>query len=194
MQIEHLFTTPLATDFLNIDNSELEKYCKFAVANTVKPTGNLVANQSGVLDLTLPVMQPLVQEMNQRINEYYYSLGFNKSSRLKILQAWCSTNNTESIDVPHVHVQSEFTAVYYVKGFGSSSGNLNLLSPVPVVIHKLESRNVGRANNGFNSAGWQITPETGKLVLFPSWIVHMVSKNTLPDDRISIAFDLIVEY
>jgi hypothetical protein len=109
------------------------------------------------------------------------------------LQAWCSLNNPLNLDLPHCHVQSEFTAVYYPSGGDATVGNLNLLTTQSVVQHKLEGWRVGRAKNGFNSAGWQITPETGKLVLFPAWVIHCVSKNQTTRDRISIAFDIIVE-
>jgi len=36
----------------------------------------------------------------------------------------------------------------------------------------------------------QITPEPGMLVMFPSWIDHMVHPHHGPDDRISIAINI----
>lgn len=200
MIIEQLFSTPLATEYLKLDNTAISSYCKSAIEKTMSSKDEFFAKESPVkyqsnfLDLSDPVLKPLIEEVTSKANVYYSELGFDLNvSKLKILQAWCSLNNPLNLDLPHCHVQSEFTAVYYPSGGDVYTGTLNLLTTQSVVQHKLEGWRVGRAKNGFNSAGWQITPDTGKLVIFPSWVIHCVSKNQTTNDRISIAFDIIVE-
>jgi uncharacterized protein (TIGR02466 family) len=200
MIIEQLFATPLATEYLDLDNTAISLYCKNAIEKTMSSKEDFfskespVKYQSNFLNLEDPALKLLVEAVTLKANEYYVALGFDPNvSKLKILQAWCSLNNPLNLDLPHCHVQSEFNAVYYPSGGDVYSGTLNLLTTQSVVQHKLEGWRVGRANNGFNSAGWQITPDTGKLVIFPAWVIHCVSKNQTPNDRISIAFDIVVE-
>ena len=46
--------------------------------------------------------------------------------------------------------------------------------------------------NGFNSTVMSVTPEVGKLIIFPSWLVHYVEPNLDDSDRISMAFNITV--
>ena len=47
-------------------------------------------------------------------------------------------------------------------------------------------------NNFFNSMTWEVTPEEGKLMIWPSWLLHYVKPNLSDDTRISIAFNTTV--
>ena len=47
--------------------------------------------------------------------------------------------------------------------------------------------------NKFTSTDMSVTPSPGKLVIFPSWLVHYVQNNLDNSDRISIAFNVNVE-
>ena len=44
--------------------------------------------------------------------------------------------------------------------------------------------------NKFTSADISVEPELGKLIIFPSWLVHYVQNNLDDSDRISIAFNI----
>jgi hypothetical protein len=47
--------------------------------------------------------------------------------------------------------------------------------------------------NKFTSTDMSVVPSPGKLVLFPSWLVHYVENNLDDTDRISIAFNIEIE-
>ena len=195
MEIKHVFTTVIATDILTLDNTALALHCKAAVdAHAKLPINDVVfrKNQSAFLELSDPVLLPLVSQVTDRLNAVYNTLGFKKNTRLKILRAWANTNNTYAIDAPHSHPISFFTGVYYVNGAGTTDhGNLNLISPVAALPHCIDKEMV-ETHNQFNSWEWETPPVTGGLVLFPSWILPNVSRNYLEEDRISIAFDAII--
>ena len=194
IQVEHIFTTPLAGVFLNLDNTKLEEFCLAAVTTSSQTAEVFQENQSVFLDLTAPELQNLLEEVSNNLNAFYNTLDFNPNTRLKILRAWANTNNTHAIDVPHCHPDGIFTAIYYVKGTGSSdNGSLNLLTPVASLQHCMKPDYIAQ-NNRFNVWAWGVKPETGKLIMFPAWIMHSVARNKLPDRRISIAFDAVVEY
>jgi uncharacterized protein (TIGR02466 family) len=43
--------------------------------------------------------------------------------------------------------------------------------------------------NYFNSNEWHVQPEEGTLIVFPSWLNHLVLPNEGEEERISIAFN-----
>jgi ectoine hydroxylase-related dioxygenase (phytanoyl-CoA dioxygenase family) len=46
--------------------------------------------------------------------------------------------------------------------------------------------------NAFTAARQSVPPKTGMLLIFPSWLVHNVTRNNSGEDRISFAFDVKV--
>jgi len=186
MNIEYLFSTPVVIDYLTIDNFRLEKFCRNAVDSAVGHH-----NQTGSLDLSSPELQPLIVEINQRLQLLHKQLNFSKNTKFRIKTAWANINNSAPINLPHCHPTSVFSAVYYVKGAGApENGNLVLLSPLNSLIQYAIPEKYKDANNSFNSWNCTLPPETGKLIIFPSWITHSVSDNKLTNsDRISIAID-----
>lgn len=188
MDIDHIFTTPIAVDYLTLDNAQLEAYCRVQIANTK----TFQANQSDSLDLSAVELQPLLKEIESRLNILWAELDFKTNLKLKIRRAWTTLNNSSEIDLAHCHPDSIFTAVYYVKGTGTpDNGSLILISPVTSLQHVVppEAVEIKNRSNSWNCA---ITPEAGKLVIFPSWIVHQVQRNRLDDDRLSIAIDAVI--
>jgi uncharacterized protein (TIGR02466 family) len=47
--------------------------------------------------------------------------------------------------------------------------------------------------NIYNSRGWSITPKTGDVLIFPSTLLHSVSKNIYNKARYSLSFNMFVE-
>ena len=46
--------------------------------------------------------------------------------------------------------------------------------------------------NVYNSSSWTITPKNGTMVMFPSSVMHYVQPNEIIDERVSVAFNVIV--
>jgi ectoine hydroxylase-related dioxygenase (phytanoyl-CoA dioxygenase family) len=49
------------------------------------------------------------------------------------------------------------------------------------------------AQNLYNHQRWHVIPEQGKLVMFPAWITHFAESNQSNEDRISFAFNAVIE-
>ena len=188
MELQHIFITPVATSYLKLDNNSLEIFCNQAVSKESYPN-----NQTDFLDLEEPVLNDLLNAVLVRANSLWKGFGMRAETNLVIHNAWANTNNTPAIDVEHCHPGAMFTAIYYVKGAGTSSGDLVLRNPVVPMMHYLTSDLVEQANV-FNSTHWKIPPETGKLVIIPGWIMHRVEKNNSNSPRISIAMDIRLVY
>lgn len=192
MEIVSLFATPLAADELNLDNSVLEKFCKNKINEASLNAPLMEQNQSMFLDLSSPELQPLLHEVYIRFNLLYKSMGLSENTKLDILRAWTNIDNTMPIDTPHIHPDATFSGVYYVKGTGEiENGSLVLHSPVAALQHCINPTIIS-SNNYFNCFAHTIPPKTGRLVLFPSWIMHNVQKNYTQEERISIAFDAVI--
>jgi uncharacterized protein (TIGR02466 family) len=177
MNIESIFSTFLASDFISVDNDRLENFCREVNTSESK---NLI---------TYAEMQELIKIVETKVNEVFYTTGFSKQQELEISACWRNINNGVYIDEPHMHNFSFLSAVYYVKAdVMENTGNLELLSPVSSIRHVVQPEIVENYNS-YNSEMWSIRPMTGKLVIFPSWIMHHVKQNNSSTDRISIAFD-----
>ncbi len=178
MNINLIFTSVVAVDHLDLDNSILEKYCR----SNIQEFG-----QSIFLDLKAKELQPLLEKINEKVNYLHNELGFSDKLQQQIYQGWANLNNSEPIDGVHCHPGAFFNAVYYVTA-PKDSAELVLLSPVQEIDHVI-FQNMVEEYNAFNSAFQVIKPEAGMLVVMPGWIKHYVRQHKSTEDRISMAFD-----
>jgi uncharacterized protein (TIGR02466 family) len=187
MNRNFIFANILCTDTLDMDNLSLQL---FAQEQMKKIDGRKYSNrggwQSNFVD-DLPQMQPLVNEINNRLEQLRNVVNFIDEVVLKIESMWININHRYSYNSLHIHPNSYISGVYYVKT-PENSGELVLRNPSNIQSMFTPS-SVIKSFNEFNSSKWTISPEVGKLVLFPSWIEHEVTQNLSNEDRISIAFN-----
>jgi uncharacterized protein (TIGR02466 family) len=88
---------------------------------------------------------------------------------------------------PHTHSDAAWSGVYYVdagESGGDAGGVLMLGDP------RAGAGMVMGASNRFDSASSvQITPRTGELLIFPSWLLHWVTPYQSDAPRISVSFN-----
>jgi uncharacterized protein (TIGR02466 family) len=90
----------------------------------------------------------------------------------------------------HKHVGCTFSGIYYVKT-PKNSGILEFTSPQVELSYVVNDQMI-KDYNFFNSKTWKVTPEEGKLLMWPSWLMHYVKPNLSNDTRISIAFNTTI--
>lgn len=102
------------------------------------------------------------------------------------LSAWVNVNADGEFNRTHTHPGSTWSGTYYVDDgdpINSKDGTpLHLLDPCP-----------GRGGTFLNQIvppSLLIVPEPGKMVIFPSYLPHMVFPHRGSRPRISIAFNL----
>ena len=66
------------------------------------------------------------------------------------------------------------------------------MHPVAAQQYVMNNKIIGEYNK-FTSTDMSVEPAPGKLVIFPSWLVHYVENNLDNTDRISIAFNIEIE-
>jgi uncharacterized protein (TIGR02466 family) len=103
------------------------------------------------------------------------------------LLAWANVNRTGHFNRMHTHPGATWSGTYYVDPGadgtpGAEAAPLHIFDPCQ-----------GRANTflpGLAPSSFTVKPEAGLMVLFPSYLAHMVFPHEGERPRISIAFNM----
>ena len=141
--------------------------------------------------------EPPVQELKQRIEGLVFSLlhridrnpGQPRRFRL-LLDAWGNINRHGDYNVVHTHPNCMWSGCYYIsRGTPDTTipqnGLLELLDP-------REAANYLQVSNTILDGREFIDNQPGRMLLWPSWMKHMVHPYTGSGERISIAFNVNV--
>ena len=102
---------------------------------------------------------------------------------------WANINYPGGFNRPHLHPNSLFSGVYWVKA-PEKSGSLMLYEPRPGVQCTMPNRKEGKLPPEL----WRevhYTPKAGMVVMFPAWLWHEVQPNKSNDIRISVSFNFL---
>lgn len=104
------------------------------------------------------------------------------AGKLEVLNAWANVNPRNCWNAPHMHLPADWSGVAYIDiaddhFVNEKDGNIVFIDPAPY------GARVGRESTFF------LKPATGLLVLFPSYLMHMVAPHSADSDRISIAIN-----
>jgi len=132
------------------------------------------------------LVERLVEMANQASGQVFTAYGRQPTPFTWTVQAWANVNRAGDFNRVHAHPGSTWSGTYYVHS-GVAPGEsettpLHLIDPCQ-----------GRAATFFPITvpeSVHVFPEPGLMILFPSYIPHMVypHKGSLP--RISVAFNL----
>lgn len=182
MILHEIFTPFFLEDTLDIDNTSIVNFCE----QNIKPKTN-----SGRISFEQPEFKELLNAVQSRIHEVHKHIGLSNDYEQYIWKFWANLNVTDDIAPPHCHPESFLSCVYYAKA-SENSGRLEFLNPVSQMIPVLPVKMIDTYTK-YNAHTWFIDPEPGKLLIFPSWLWHYVTKNKSQDNRISIAMDTKVK-
>ena len=102
---------------------------------------------------------------------------------------WANVNYPGGYIRPHLHPNSLFSGVYWIKT-PVKSGNLMIYDPRPGIHTTMPGRKEGPLPHQF----WReihYTPRAGTIVMFPAWLWHEVRPNESNDTRISVSFNFL---
>jgi len=102
---------------------------------------------------------------------------------------WANINYKGGFNRPHLHPNSLFSGVYWIKA-PEKSGSLMLYEPRPGVQCTMPNRKEGKLPPEL----WRevhYTPTAGTIVMFPAWLWHEVRPNESDDIRISVSFNFL---
>jgi uncharacterized protein (TIGR02466 family) len=188
MITESFFPTLIYGEDFNLDNNTLEKEIVKWSHNShgVKKT-NVNGWHSETNMHEMPQFKPLVDEL------YKMQLNIFKEEwldRKPIMgNMWANINYKDGYNKAHIHPNSLFSGVYYVKT-SQGCGNLVCNDPRPGIQTVMPIR-VKRQPPKHLWREVHIAPVTGRAIMFPSWLWHCVEPNESNDIRISVSFNFI---
>ena len=184
-------TDVIFSDFIH--SVELD-VCEESVASAAKELqrldeGRVVSNRGGYQstgylsseDCGVSEIHEMLSESREYVQEF---LDYHYGLDVKEYFWWANVSAVGDFNVPHNHGKTDLCAVYFAKA-PEGSGKLYL------------ERNDGATysnlyNNIDNGRGFQITPQAGRLYIFPGHIVHWVEPSESAE-RISFAINYLAE-
>lgn len=127
--------------------------------------------------------------------EIFRDMGYHPSTTPLIDNMWANIQPRHGYNRNHVHPRSLWSGVYYVQ-VPQNAGRIFFSDPRPQIPMWPVSYDPDKARG---PESWQevyYQPIEGRIILFPSWLVHEVEPNMseqseMAGDRISISFNLL---
>jgi uncharacterized protein (TIGR02466 family) len=136
----------------------------------------------------MPVFKPLVDELFIMMNDIWKEEWLDREPLLGNM--WANINPPGGYNAPHIHPNSLFSGVYYVKT-PNKSGKLSCMDPRPGANMMMPIRKTGQTppRDLWREAFFEV--KKGRALIFPSWLWHSVEPNQSNDIRISVSFNFI---
>ena len=136
---------------------------------------------------TKPEYKQLVQELFKMQLKIFKAEWLAREPRIGNM--WANINPPGGYNRPHIHPNSLFSGVYYVKT-PPNCGKIVFTDPRPGVQTNMPIRVEGEPPTHLWREVHLDTVE-GRIVMFPSWLWHSVEENKSNDIRISVSFNFI---
>jgi uncharacterized protein (TIGR02466 family) len=131
--------------------------------------------------------KPLIDELFRMVYEVFNEEFLDGEPKLGNM--WANINPPGGYNKPHIHPNSLFSGVYYVKT-PPNSGRLICNDPRPGIQTCMPNRKKGQPPKHL----WRevnLQPQENRAIMFNSWLWHTVEPNKSNEDRISISFNFI---
>tara|TARA_R110001599_G_scaffold7715_3_gene37221 strand:+ start:353 stop:943 length:591 start_codon:yes stop_codon:yes gene_type:complete len=102
---------------------------------------------------------------------------------------WANINPPGAMNRPHQHPNSLWSGVYYVKA-PKNSGHLRIDDPRSAASMCRPQQKEGKLPDRLLRETYY-EPKAGRLLIFPSWVMHCVDSNKSDDIRISVSFNFL---
>ena len=131
--------------------------------------------------------KPLVDELMTMCKDVFKEEWLDREPSLGNM--WANINPKEGSNQAHMHPNSLFSGVYYVKS-NPQAGRLKIYDPRPGAQIVMPVRKGGKPPKHL----WRdanLDPFPGRIIMFPAWLWHSVEPNESNDIRISVSFNFI---
>lgn len=199
--ISTMFGTPfVSVDWPGVEEINREIYDLVLAAEQADDLGRGIRSNAGgwqsrgnILTLDEPCIVKLKQMMETTIFELLGALvrkdGGERTFKL-MFDSWANVCRNNNYNVVHSHPNAMYSIVYYV-----SSGEPDQSIPYSGMLELLDPREATtyiQVPNTILDARMFITNRPGRMVVFPSWIKHMVHPFVGTGVRVSIACNVNV--
>lgn len=127
--------------------------------------------------------EPLVSKICEHVKEYNAHMGSSKT--MFATEGWFNTYYQKDYQEYHVHQNSIYSAVFFVR---APKGSSPLVLQNPNYFYKMFVVNQIE-DSKYSHNTWSVPSEQNKLVIFPSHLLHMVPCHQSKEKRISVALN-----
>ena len=183
--INNLF--PTAVGFYELDKPVTEKELQFIKdLETRTNEGNTTSVDNYLLKSK--EMKRIAAFIDKSVQDYFQEV-YAPKHKVKpyVTQSWANYTNKGQFHHKHAHPNSFISGVFYVAADPAKDRIYFYKDGYQQI--KVTTENW----NHWNSESWWFEVGTGKVVLFPSNLTHMVETVQTEDTRISIAFNTFLE-
>jgi uncharacterized protein (TIGR02466 family) len=185
--IHGLFPTPVLFAKFHRDWTKEEKeYFDEIAKSTTQNTGNLTSANRYVLDH--PVMTEIREYYQFYLNHFMKSVYAPKNDvEVYITQSWMNYTKTGQYHHKHAHPNSWISGCIYI----NTDREKDRITFYNDKYHRIDLPTENY--NPYNSSSWWFSVGTGDIVIFPSYLTHMVEQTTSNDTRVSIAINTFLK-
>jgi len=130
--------------------------------------------------------RPLIRFVEDAMLEIKEFVGAADDVHFYVASCWININGKGSHNASHIHGNSYFSGVYYVTT-PPESGRIIFTEPLVLREYFHVPYKEGNLNNAYQQG---FEPVPGRTYIFPAYLPHHVTENTVDDDRISVAFNI----
>lgn len=185
--ITPLFATPVYHSYSDLSNLQKE----FSVVNNLEfenAKANRVSKNTSVLDLD--ELYNYKSICNDHLTNFANNV-IDCQQEFYITNSWIAITEPGKNHHIHYHPNSIISGVLYLQS-DNKCGKINFH-------HKSSFKNSFAFNydfkqyNLFNSDMWSYSPQTGEILIFPSWLNHSVDINLSQSSRVILGFNAFVK-
>jgi uncharacterized protein (TIGR02466 family) len=200
VQLLPLFATPVAMYDLPDMEEVNRELAACLVAESVSRSTVHRSNVGGWHSPNLagrrePCFTTLFQRIATRVREVVDALAQENGQALPAMRvgmhAWSMVMRNGHYTIPHDHAEVHWATVHYVDAGDADEA----AHPESGVLSLVDPRHGGRPMPGLDLVGGTFTvpPRTGRLVVFPGWMLHYVHAYLGQRPRISISCNVMFE-
>jgi hypothetical protein len=150
---------------------------------------NYVSNVGGFQSKSLNIIDDNIKENLFIKPTLEYIKHFNKDYKIELDNFWINSNNKNDYNLLHNHAECNISGVYYVKT-PENSGRIVFQNGD---LTKMNSKNQFYFDDANFYSRYFVPVKQYDLILFPSETFHYVEPNRSNNERISVAFNLILK-
>lgn len=188
MILENWFSVPIWHGLYNIDFESAKN--KIWELRESGYTNRIISNYGGWQSTDVPLSEytelvDIEKCINDSIEKFSVQISPNFKARLD--NSWINMNDPGNYNRRHSHPISTFSGCFYVE-VPENSGEVIFYKEHSAIVHYPIRLDDDTDPMFYNFVTYR--PQNGTILIFPSWIDHMVTENKSSQTRISIAFNI----
>ena len=187
---KNIFPVPIHTFDVNGFNEIQDELIDYAYELRKKdPKGVSISNRGGWQSSGFEV-----KDENDKLHNFLFNCinGFPHINYKVnfLIYAWININKPGNYNVKHLHPTNDLSGVLWIKA-PQNSGDIVFESPYEFQAYQEIDSYVDEFRNSFNiDHSYYFTPTDGRMLIFPSHLMHEVEENLSNEDRISVSFNI----